>query len=90
MSRLAAAVACACVLGGVTIAARQDPLAPASTTVAQDLPPNNDVNDGTDITDVGLVQIEFGSQWTHVEVESRSAGSPKSPASLGLATIADK
>ena len=76
MSRQAVAVACACVLGSVSIAAQQDQPSPASSPVEQGLPPNNDVNDGTAITDVGLVQIEIGSQWTHVDADSRSAGLP--------------
>jgi hypothetical protein len=41
-----------------------------------DLPANNDVNDATDNTDVGLLQIELGGQFTSTSSGSWTAGTP--------------
>jgi outer membrane putative beta-barrel porin/alpha-amylase len=46
---------------------------PSQTT---DLPANNDVNDATDNTDVGLLQIELGGQFTSTSSGSWTAGTP--------------
>ncbi len=76
----AAAIAAmfACCLWGSPVRAQENtPSTPIDLRAAQqDLPANNDVNDGTENTDVGLLQIEIGSQWTDVDADSRSAGLP--------------
>ncbi len=64
-----------CWLGASPVGAQQDP-PPPPTAAQPDLPPNNDVNDGTENTDVGLLQIELGSQFTRVDEDSRAAGVP--------------
>ncbi len=40
------------------------------------LPANNDVNDATDNTDVGLLQVEIGGQFTYTASGTQSVGSP--------------
>jgi len=49
--------------------------APPQSPTTQ-LPANNDVNDGTDNTDVGLLQVEIGGQFTRTTGATKSAGSP--------------
>ena len=50
--------------------------APPEPAPDGDLPDNNDVNDGTDNTDVGLLQVEIGSDFTRTDGISRSEGTP--------------
>jgi hypothetical protein len=66
---LSAAFLLLCV--GTAIA--QPPQIPPQAT---DLPANNDVNDATDNTDVGLLQIELGGQFTRPSSGSWTAGTP--------------
>ncbi|MFN7979323.1 MAG: transporter [Vicinamibacterales bacterium] len=55
----------------------QSPSATApSTADAQALPANDDVTDGTDTTDVGLLQVELGGVFTHGDAATRAAGTP--------------
>ena len=57
---------------------------PAQTTVANQsagdtpssLPANNDVNDGTDNTDVGLLQVEVGSVFARTDSATHTSGTP--------------
>ena len=76
----AAAIAAmfACCLRARPVSAQENAPSPPidSRAAQQDLPANNDVYDGTENTDVGLLQIEIGSQWTDVDADSRSAGLP--------------
>lgn len=55
-------------------AARQ---APAPAAAAQPaLPPNDDVTDRTDNTDVGLLQVELGGVFTRTSADIRATGTP--------------
>ena len=50
------------------------PVAAPGTVV--DLPANNDVNDGTDNTDVGLLQVEVGGVFTRSDATAHGEGTP--------------
>lgn len=54
-----------------------DPAAPSPALPAnQALPANNDVTDGTDNTDVGLLQVEVGSVFTRSDATAHSEATP--------------
>lgn len=76
---VAAPVAVALALGVAATAAAQDvaqDAAPTGRVPSAPLPPNNDVNDRTDNTDVGLLQVELGGVVTRVAAGTRAAGTP--------------
>ena len=75
--RVLAMAAIVWTLGTVRLWAQQDGRAATDgSRVTTELPANNDVNDGTDNTDVGLLQIELGMQWTRVDGGTRAAALP--------------
>lgn len=47
-----------------------------AAAAGQQLPANNDVNDGTDNTDVGLLQVEVGGVFTRTDATSHGEGTP--------------
>lgn len=77
--RLAARTALAVVLAvSVASAASAQDAAPApvAQTAPGSLPANDDVADGTDTTDVGLLQVEIGGLLTRADASTRTAGTP--------------
>lgn len=58
------------------VRAQSAPSSEAPAADAQALPANDDVADGTDTTDVGLLQIEFGGIVSRADAASRAAATP--------------
>lgn len=56
--------------------AQEAPPAPGAAASATQLPANDDVADGTDTTDVGLLQIEIGGVFTRTDASTRGGGTP--------------
>jgi hypothetical protein len=77
--RLAAGTSLAVILVvAIASAARAQDAPPdlVAQAAPESLPANDDVADGTDTTDVGLLQVELGGLLTRADASTRAAGTP--------------